>query len=55
MVFPLDPGCYVLSNFGLDNPSPSEHPPQTLAEVIEKLPPGFRWAVKSFDTTDDGE
>jgi hypothetical protein len=54
-VFLLDPGCYVLSNFGLDAPSSSSHPPQTLAEVIEQLPPGSRWAVQRFDTTDNGE
>jgi hypothetical protein len=54
-VFPLDPGCYVPSNFGSEAPSPSEHPPHMLTEVIEKLPPGSRWAVKRFDTTDNGE
>jgi hypothetical protein len=40
-VVPLAPGRYVLSNFGLEAPTPPVHSPSTLAEYIEALPPGL--------------
>jgi hypothetical protein len=55
-VFPLDPGRYILSNFGLEAPTPPVHSPSSmLAEYIKALPPSLRWAVRSFDSTDNGE
>jgi hypothetical protein len=38
-IFSLDPGRVVLSNFGLDTTTASVHPPASLNEAIECLPP----------------
>mgnify|MGYP003519673277 CR=1 FL=1 len=54
-VYALNPGRFVLSGFGLDSPTPNDDTPTpSLAEAIEKLPQGSRWAVERFDTTDNG-
>ena len=53
-VFSLDPGRVVLSNFGLDTTPASVHPPASLNEAIECLPPECRWAVQRFDSSDNG-
>jgi hypothetical protein len=54
-VFPLDPGRYILSNFDLEAPTPPGQLPSTLVEHIEALPPGLRWAVRRFDSTNNGK
>ena len=54
-VFALDPDRYVLSSFGLEAPISHTSLPTTLAEAIEHLPPGNQWAVRRFDSTDNGD
>jgi hypothetical protein len=54
-VFSLDPDRYVLSNFGLEAPTLPVYCPSTLEEYIKALPTSLRWAVRRFDSTDNGE
>jgi hypothetical protein len=50
----LDPGRYVLSSYGLDAPVSAVSAPATLEEAIAQLPPSSQWAVRRFDSTDNG-
>jgi hypothetical protein len=54
MVFALDIGCYILLSYGLDANPPPISAPTMVAEAIDRLPSGQQWAVKRFDTTDNG-
>ena len=53
-VFSLAPGRYVLSSYGLDITPPPVLPSSTLEDAIDQLPPSTHWAVRRFDSTDNG-
>jgi hypothetical protein len=53
-VFPLDPGRFILSNYGWDAVPPVNEIPATLLDAIAQLPPESRWAVEQFDARDNG-
>jgi hypothetical protein len=53
-VFPLDPGRYVLSNYGWDAIPAAIDNPTSLAAAISQLPLECRWAVQRFDAPDNG-